>query len=473
MSPERAPDGADEISYREVVQSANTIVLRWDLEGRVLFLNDFGLQFFGFSADELLGKSVIGTIVPETESSGRDLVQMIAELLQHPDRYVDNENENMRRDGERVWITWRNRVLRDASGRGRELLSIGIDSTARKHALEALRDSERRYRVLFQSTPIALVERDATALKDHLESLQRDGITDFEDHLRRHPEEFGTCLGMVRVSDMNAAAMELFETQTPHDLDAFPYVADPAAFAGMVRSVIADLATGGVVSEQREGVIRTLAGRQRNVLARTTVVPSTETGLARIVTALIDITERKQAEEALRKSEERYRHLSVHDNLTGLFNTRHLYQELGALLAVPGAVCAVIFLDLDRFKHIVDTYGHLNGSRVIQEVAQVIQEILVSPSFAVAYAGDEFVVVLPGCDKAEAVDLARDIQSRIRARIFLAGEGHTVRLSASFGVAAFPEDAADMAQLLGAADQALFGAKAKGRDAVAAAITRG
>ena len=165
VSPDRAPEDADELSYRELVQSANTIVLRWDLQGRVTFLNDFGLEFFGFPREELLGRSVVGTIVPETETSGRDLVQMIAELLQHPDRYVNNENENMRRDGERVWITWRNRVLHDAAGEARELLSIGIDTSARKRAEEALRDSERRYRVLFQSTPIALVERDVSALE--------------------------------------------------------------------------------------------------------------------------------------------------------------------------------------------------------------------------------------------------------------------------------------------------------------------
>src|SRR5512139_2030934 len=95
--------GADELSYRELVQSANSIVLRWDLEGRITFLNDYGLDFFGYEMAELRGRSVVGTIVPETETSGRDLVRMIAELLAQPDRFVNNENENMRRNGERVW----------------------------------------------------------------------------------------------------------------------------------------------------------------------------------------------------------------------------------------------------------------------------------------------------------------------------------------------------------------------------------
>ena len=207
----KASPDADEISYRELVQSANTIVLRWDLQGRVTFLNEFGLEFFGFTLDELAGRSVVGSIVPETDTSGHDLRQMIAELLEHPERYVNNENENVRKNGDRVWIIWRNRALRDETGRVSELLSIGMDTTERKRAEEALRDSERPYRILFESTPIALVERDASALKVHLEALQAAGVTDFEAYLREHPDVLPALLERVKVTDMNAAAMELFE----------------------------------------------------------------------------------------------------------------------------------------------------------------------------------------------------------------------------------------------------------------------
>jgi len=462
------PD-ADEVSYRELVQSANTIVLRWDLQGRVTFLNDFGLEFFGFSDDELVGRSVVGTIVPETETSGRDLTQMIAELLQHPDRYVNNENENMCRNGRRVWITWRNRTLHDAAGRVRELLSIGIDTTERKHAEEALRDSEQRYRVLFQSTPIALVERDVSALKARLDALHASGVTDIDAHLDAHPDAVGTYLSLVKVTDMNAAAMELFETDDPAALNAFPYIVDPARFTTLLRSIIADLATGQIASQQLEATVRTLRGNQREVLAHTTVVPGFETTLSRVVTALIDITQRKQAEAALRASEERFRFLSEHDNLTGLFNTRYLYDRLGSLLAADGTPCSVIFMDLDRFKEVVDTYGHLNGSRVIQEVAAVIQSCLREPAFAVAYAGDEFVIVMPGSTQAQAMATAGEIQACIGARMFLDEVGCRVHLSASFGVAAYPDDAANMQALLALADQALFSAKAMGRNTIIAA----
>jgi diguanylate cyclase (GGDEF)-like protein/PAS domain S-box-containing protein len=457
---------ANEVSFRELVQNANTIVLRWDLQGRITFLNEFGLQLFGYEHEQLIGRSVIGTIVPPTDTSGRDLVQMIDQLLARPEEYVHNENENMRRDGGRLWITWRNRVLRDGAGRPRELLSFGMDTTARRRAEEAARDRERRYQVLFQSTPIALVERDVSALKAHLDDLQAAGVGDLDAYLREHPEALATCLGLVRVTDLNAAAMELFETRDPAALQSFGYVDDPVRFASLARALIATLASGRAGSEELEGTLHTPSGTQRYVLARSIVVPGSESSGARVISALVDVTERRRAVEALRASEEQFRFLAVHDGLTGLYNRRYLYEHLPRLVGGAGAPCAVIFMDLDRFKQVVDAYGHLNGSRAIQEVAEIIRTCITEPAFAVAYAGDEFVIVLPGRDTGAAVAAATEIRARLGAHIFLAAAGHTVRLTASFGVAVYPRDAGAMDDLLAVADRTLFRAKAAGRNLI-------
>jgi diguanylate cyclase (GGDEF)-like protein/PAS domain S-box-containing protein len=130
---------SSEERYQYLVQNANMIILRWGRDGRVRFLNRFAEGFFGFPLQEILAKSVIGTIVPERESSGRDLVKMIEDIEENPEKYRDNENENMRRDGERVWISWRNKAIFDRYGNVSEILSLGIDVTERKRVQDAMR----------------------------------------------------------------------------------------------------------------------------------------------------------------------------------------------------------------------------------------------------------------------------------------------------------------------------------------------
>ncbi len=157
------------------------------------------------------------------------------------------------------------------------------------------------------------------------------------------------------------------------------------------------------------------------------------------------------------------------DNLTGLYNTRYLYRELSHLLEKEkseGEHFGLIFMDIDNFKNIVDTHGHLNGSQAIQEVASTIRESLPPPSFGVSYGGDEYVMVLPGHTKFQTVSKAEDIRSMMQRTVYLSNRGLHVSLSASFGVAAFPEDATNISRLLSMADRAMFSIKGKGKNAV-------
>jgi two-component system, cell cycle sensor histidine kinase and response regulator CckA len=121
-----------EREYRDLVQLANSIILRWDADGRIRFLNDFGQRLFGYSEDELLGRTLIDTIVPRRESGGRDLVQLMDRVLADPDAFEQNINENIRRSGERLWVAWTNRVVRNAQGEVSEILSVGTDVTERR-----------------------------------------------------------------------------------------------------------------------------------------------------------------------------------------------------------------------------------------------------------------------------------------------------------------------------------------------------
>jgi PAS domain S-box-containing protein len=127
-----------EQKYRELVQHANSIILRWTRDGRLTFMNEFGLKFFGYTAEELVGRHVVGTIVPEVESGSRDLRTLMERILADPVAFEQNTNENVCRDGRRAWIQWTNKTVRDKHGEILEVLSIGTDITERKRAEEQI-----------------------------------------------------------------------------------------------------------------------------------------------------------------------------------------------------------------------------------------------------------------------------------------------------------------------------------------------
>jgi PAS domain S-box-containing protein len=116
-----------------------------DTQGQITFFNKFAQEFFGYSEAEIIGRPILKTIVPEIDTSGQALKEMVEGILQHPERYASNENENIRRNGERVWVSWANKAILDDNGRIVEILCIGNDITERR---KALADREQAQRAL-------------------------------------------------------------------------------------------------------------------------------------------------------------------------------------------------------------------------------------------------------------------------------------------------------------------------------------
>ncbi|MDD1739145.1 MAG: PAS domain S-box protein, partial [Methanothrix sp.] len=128
-----------EKKYRELVESANSIILRLDRAGNITFINKFAEDFFGYPREEILGRNVVGSIVPPVDSENQDLKRMMADLTRHPSRYASNVNENMRSNGERVWIAWTNRAIKNEKGEMVEVLCIGNDLTEVRRSSEKLK----------------------------------------------------------------------------------------------------------------------------------------------------------------------------------------------------------------------------------------------------------------------------------------------------------------------------------------------
>ncbi len=168
-----------ERKYRELVELSNSIILRWDLDGTITFINEFGRQFFGYANEEIIGRHVLDTIVPATESGGRDLRKLMESMCADPKAFEHNINENMRRNGERVWIAWANRLVPKEGAKGMEILSVGTDITPLKNAEEQIRklnqDLQRHTyelerRVAERTAELALAKERAEAA-DRLKSI--------------------------------------------------------------------------------------------------------------------------------------------------------------------------------------------------------------------------------------------------------------------------------------------------------------
>ncbi len=258
-----------EANYRNLVQTANSIIIRFDTQGRIRYLNDYGQKFFGYEESHILGRTLLETIIPETETSGRDLKQFVSNLFQDPDSFLRMENENICRDGKRVWITWSNKAILNEQGQLVEILSVGNDITKRKQVEEALRRNEAKFRNIFENSQMGIFR---TRLEDGL----------ILDANQCYVNLFGfdspaEMIGVKRSADFyvnpsdRQRAVELL--QTHGELQNFEVQLrkrDGTLFWGLYSSRLN--ATGGYM----EGVIA-------------------------------DITDRKLAEAALQQSEQRFR----------------------------------------------------------------------------------------------------------------------------------------------------------------------
>ncbi len=157
------------------------------------------------------------------------------------------------------------------------------------------------------------------------------------------------------------------------------------------------------------------------------------------------------------------------DECTGFYNTRYLGCQLERLIPetlTSGQELSVVFLDVDNFKALVDSLGHLKGSRILAELARVIHQQLGPQDSLIRYGGDEFIILLPKRSQEQTLALVRQLRQTINQAVFLTDEGYNLQLTASYGIATLPQDAHDKDTLLLIGDRAMFCGKGRGKDCI-------
>jgi len=344
---------------------------------------------------------------------------------------------------------------------GARLAGIAIEQA---QAAVALRAGEARFRSLYDHAPVALWEQDWSAVRGALAELELSGVEDLEGYLQANPSQLRRLASLVRIMDVNAAALEQVAAPPGRkDLGALTLAQnfDATAMPNFARALTA-LARGQHFFAC-EGSFERLDGVARLNELTLLVMPGHTHSLDFVIVSTLDITERRRMNDELRV-------LATTDFLTGLSNRREfmgrLQEEQGRLQRDIGACAAVLLLDIDHFKRINDEYGHAAGDAVLRQLADLMRDGQRKIDMLGRIGGEEFAILLPGTDLDAAAVFAERLRQRVEQTPMQLNTGAALGITVSIGIAAMGGNYPAGDSALIRADQALYCAKRGGRNRV-------
>jgi len=382
------------------------------LDLRYLRVNDKFCEIVGYSRDELLSMGLRDT----------------GEIPGHEAR----EKELLRKDGSRVWVAIATSLARGKSGEPRCFISVVQDISEAKRATAALRESEERFRRTFElaGSGVAHIAMDRRFARVNRRLCEMLGYSEEE---------------LLRLTGR--------QISHPDDVDVIN-AQRPSLYAGEIDAV---------------RVEKRYLRKDGSVIwvAITMVVERGAAGEPQYeITFFDDITARKQAEAALRESEERFRQLAHYDALTSLPNRALFYDRLKQTLALAKRnswTVGVVLADLDRFKSVNDTLGHAAGDKLLRQAAERLAKSVRASDTVARLGGDEFAVVLSRLSApSDVAVVAQKILAAFQAPFQV--EGDSLLATVSIGAALYPDDSADQDTLMNNADAAMYRSKEAGRN---------
>ena len=387
-----------EIKYRELVENANSIILKLDGDGHITFFNEFAENFFGYKEEEILGKNPVGTIIPHRDLEGNNLELVYNEILHNPDRFISYENENMRRSGDRVWVSWANKPLVDSAGKLLGILCIGTDITDRRKAEIALQKLNEKLEIRVEERTNALkqselqLQKQKSALID-LAKNKALNQGDLTKALQEITETASRTLEVARSSvwlydrtkskiecldlfdrtlNQHSHGLELAAADYPVYFQALREERAIAAFDAQNDFRTREFAESYLIPIGITSMLDTpiqIGGETAGVLCLehvgrlrywTIEEQSFAVSLADSVTFAMEARERQRAEEALRQAEEKYR--SIFENaIVGIFQTTPDGQYLSANPAL------------------LRIYGYSSSEELVGTLTDISQQLYVDP----------------------------------------------------------------------------------------------
>lgn len=410
---------------------------------QVLRVNQRTLSLFGArDQDELV--AALGQVFRDDM-----FAQHIEELGQLWDGQLRFESDtvNYTLQGTRLDIALKATVLPGHEGNWARVLLALEDTTERRRAERALRQSERYAKGLFEHSPVSLWVEDFSGIQRLLAEVRTQGVEDFRTFLDVHPEFVVRCMQEIRVIDINQQTLDMFRAPDKDTLlsklecvfrdDMRPHFAEQ----------LLDLWHGRLF-QQREVLNYDLHGDKVHVYLQLSVLPGHEAEWDQVLVSLTDISARKKAEAYLE-------YLGQHDALTGLRNRAFFSDELNRLERRGPWPISVIVIDVNNLKLTNDENGHAGGDAQLRRLGEVLRKAVERPATASRIGGDEFALLLPATDARGAEHLIDQLHELIAVNNQFHGG---IPLSVSIGWAT-SQDGERLEQLVHRADQEMYNAK--------------
>jgi diguanylate cyclase (GGDEF)-like protein/PAS domain S-box-containing protein len=444
----------------QVVTALHESVVLTDCKGLIEYVNPILSRWTGFPMEAFLGKPLkeifLGPAIDPAQ-----LERLCTGQLESIERRLKN------RTGSISYVSISASHVIDKQGKRYGVVYTLTDMTSRRNTEKARRDSEKRFRELFEDSPISVWEEDFSLLKKKLAELHANHVKDLRLYMVEHPQFIQECAGMIHVLDVNKASIKLFEAHNKRQLLGVSSRLIPDVAKTMFVEELVSMWEGKTEFEM-EGINHTLAGRRMYVNVRWTIPPDYQKTWSRVLVLVTDITPRKTAEMERARLFDELQQMAIVDSLTGVYNRRYflaMAQNEVELAKKYGNAVSTIMIDLDLFKNVNDRFGHNFGDKVLGLVAMEIKKSLRKVDILCRYGGDEFMILLPDVEENNAVKTAERIRERIFTKAFEVDE-NIIELSASMGVAQLSAEVNNLDAILTCADVALYAAKSKGRNRV-------
>ncbi|NHZ33859.1 CHASE domain-containing protein [Massilia rubra] len=339
-----------------------------------------------------------------------------------------------------------------------QLAGIALEQA---QAAQALRVGEERFRSLYDHAPVALWEQDWSDAREAVARLKTCGVDQLGPWLRERPEEAARLAALVRITDVNGAALVHVgaAAKEPGTLGLAQNFGSLGADA-FIDALVA--LTGGALFYECESSFLRVDGVARQHELTLLVMPGHAQSLDFVIASTVDITERKRIDDELHA-------LASTDFLTGLPNRRvfmaRLDDQFARLQRSVDECASVLMLDIDHFKHVNDVHGHAAGDAVLRHMAGLMRSGQRKIDTLGRVGGEEFAVLLPGATGPAAQQYAERLRQSV-ADSPLDGDGRSIAITVSIGIATIDAGDAGPDAALIRADKALYRAKADGRNRV-------